>query len=60
MDFTILSTVEETKTGKKKVDQNLQEDSEMVIESSEDLAVVKSFDELGIKEELLRGKKLDS
>jgi hypothetical protein len=52
--------VEETKTGKKKVDQNLQEDSEMVIESSEDLAVVKSFDELGIKEELLRGKKLDS
>jgi hypothetical protein len=30
-------------------------DSEMVIESSEDLEVVKSFDDLGIREELLRG-----
>jgi hypothetical protein len=28
----------------------------MVIEASEDLEVVKSFDELGLREELLRGK----
>jgi len=27
----------------------------MIIEASEDLEVVKSFDELGIREELLRG-----
>ena len=27
----------------------------MVIESSEDLEVVKSFDDLGLREELLRG-----
>ena len=33
-------------------------DSEMVIESSEDLEVVKSFDDLGIREELLRGKNI--
>lgn len=32
------------------------DDTEMVIESSEKLEVVKSFDELGIREELLRGK----
>ena len=32
-----------------------EEDTEMVIESSEDLEVVKSFDELGLREELLRG-----
>jgi len=30
----------------------------MVIESSEDLEVVKSFDDLGIREELLRGKNI--
>ena len=28
----------------------------MIIESTEDLEVVKSFDELGLREELLRGK----
>ena len=33
----------------------IDEDEEMIIESSEDLEVVKSFDELGIREELLRG-----
>ncbi len=32
------------------------DDSEMIIEASEELEVVKSFDELGIREELLRGK----
>ena len=37
-------------------DQALQDDTEMVIESSEDLEVVKSFDDLGLREELLRGK----
>ena len=37
-------------------DQKLQDDTEMVIESSEDLEVVKSFDDLGLREELLRGK----
>jgi hypothetical protein len=28
----------------------------MVIEASEDLEIVKSFDEMGLREELLRGK----
>lgn len=31
------------------------EDADMIIESSEDLEVVKSFDDLGLREELLRG-----
>ena len=31
------------------------EDTEMIIESSEDLEVVRSFDELGLRDELLRG-----
>ena len=31
------------------------EDEDMIIESSEDLEVVKSFDELGLREELVRG-----
>jgi hypothetical protein len=35
--------------------QNLTDDAEMVIEASEELEIVKSFDELGIREELLRG-----
>jgi len=35
----------------------IENDEEMVIESSEDLEVVKSFDELGLREELLRGKQ---
>ena len=37
----------------KKSDINQEED--MIIESSEDLEVVKSFDDLGLREELLRG-----
>ena len=41
---------------KKTQDSTLTDDAEMVIESSEKLEVVKSFDELGIREELLRGK----
>ena len=35
--------------------EGLQEDVEMIIESTEDLEVVKSFDDLGLREELLRG-----
>ena len=30
-------------------------DEEMIIESSEDLEVVKTFDDIGFREELLRG-----
>lgn len=37
--------------------EGLMNDEEMVIESSEDLEIVKTFDELGLREELLRGKK---
>jgi ATP-dependent RNA helicase len=44
--------MENTETKKK---TGLQDDTEMVIESSEDLEVVKSFDDLGLREELLRG-----
>lgn len=33
----------------------LEDDTDMIIESSEDLEVVKSFDELGLRDELLRG-----
>jgi hypothetical protein len=40
----------------KKGGPSIEEDTEMIIESSEKLEVVKSFDELGIREELLRGK----
>ena len=36
----------------------LEDDNDMIIESSEDLEVVKSFDELGLREELLRGKPI--
>ena len=43
----------DTSTQQKKDPTN--DDTEMVIESSEDLEVVKSFDDLGIREELLRG-----
>jgi ATP-dependent RNA helicase len=32
-----------------------EEDADMVIESSEDLEVVKSFDDLTLREELVRG-----
>jgi ATP-dependent RNA helicase len=33
----------------------LKEDTEMIIEASEELEVVKSFDDIGLREELLRG-----
>jgi ATP-dependent RNA helicase len=33
----------------------IEDDTEMIIEASEELEVVKSFDELGLREELLRG-----
>jgi len=39
--------------GEKK--QGLEDDTEMIIEATEDLEVVKSFDDLGLREELLRG-----
>ena len=39
--------------------QGLDEDEEMIIEASEDLEVVKTFEELGLREELLRGKIID-
>jgi len=42
-----------SKTSTKGIEE--EEDTEMVIEASEDLEVVKSFDELGLREELLRG-----
>jgi superfamily II DNA/RNA helicase len=43
--------------GTAKVDtpEKIEDDSEMIIETSEELVVVKSFDELGLREELLRG-----
>ena len=41
----------ETTTNK----NQLAEDEEMIIEASEELEVVKTFDELGLREELLRG-----
>ena len=40
----------------KKQEGGLYEDENMIIESSEDLEIVKSFDELGLREELVRGK----
>ena len=43
-----------------KKEKAITEDTEMVIEASEELEVVKSFDELGIREELLRGKSTNS
>lgn len=53
-----METAKNTKEEAKKTqDSALADDAEMVIESSEKLEVVKSFDELGIREELLRGKK---
>ncbi len=41
---------------KQKKDEGLQDDVDMIIEASEDLEVVKTFDELGLRDELLRGK----
>lgn len=34
----------------------ITDDAEMIIETSEDLEVVKTFDEMGLREELVRGK----
>ena len=39
----------------KTTEKGIADDAEMVIESSEKLEVVKSFDELGLREELIRG-----
>lgn len=53
--------MEELKTPKDKqptvakTSKAVEDDTEMVIEASEELEVVKSFDELGLREELLRG-----
>jgi ATP-dependent RNA helicase len=51
-----------SKTGKQQMQmqvkeetKSLKEDADMVIESSEDLEVVKSFDDIALREELLRG-----
>lgn len=46
----------EKKEPKKPAEKGISEDTDMVIEASEELEIVKSFDELGIREELLRGK----
>ena len=50
-----------SKTGKQQMQmqvkeetKSLKEDADMVIESSEDLEVVKSFDDIALREELLR------
>ena len=56
-NLTKFRKMEEKKTAATKKQQtSLQDDTEMVIESSEDLEVVKSFDDIGLREELLRGK----
>lgn len=47
----------EKKELKKPAEKGISEDTDMVIEASEELEIVKSFDELGIREELLRGKQ---
>ena len=41
--------MEESKGGK------VQQENDMIIESSENLEVIESFDELNLREELLRG-----
>jgi hypothetical protein len=51
-----LNDANQSKNDKSKKTTGLQEDEEMIIETSEDLEVVKSFDDLGLREELLRGK----
>ena len=48
-------TTKTTSLPPKEESKSLKEDADMVIESSEDLEVVKSFDDLGLREELLRG-----
>lgn len=50
-----------SKKKKKQVDRddnsesNVQKDNEMIIESNEKLEIISSFDELNLREELLRG-----
>ena len=56
MDSTKRQVVESAKQVENK-QKDITDDVEMVIEASEDLEVVKSFDDLGLREELLRGKK---
>lgn len=36
-------------------ENNVQKDNEMIIESNEELEIITSFDELNLREELLRG-----
>jgi hypothetical protein len=36
---------------------SLMEESALIFETSENIEIVESFDELGLKEDLLRGKK---
>ena len=45
----------ENSKGAKQKKQTQNEDDDMIIEASEELEVVKSFDELGLREDLLRG-----
>ncbi len=47
--------MEKKETAGKVTKGGLDEDTEMIIESSEDLEVVKSFDDIGLREELVRG-----
>ncbi len=42
-------------TGSNTKGKELEKDEEMVVESSEQLEIVKSFDDMGLREELLRG-----
>jgi superfamily II DNA/RNA helicase len=43
------------KTEKKENKTRVQKDNDMIIESSEKLEIITSFDELNLREELLRG-----
>lgn len=47
--------MEKKETAGKPTKGGIEDDTEMIIESSEDLEVVKSFDDLGLREELVRG-----
>lgn len=53
--------MEESKIKDNKQDgtTKLMGDEEMIIESSEDLEIVKTFDDLGLRDELLRGKLIE-
>ena len=48
-------TTDSAKTHKDKERVGLHDDAEMVIETSEKLEIIRSFDELNLREELLRG-----